>query len=147
MTPGKHRREYQHVSSSGMVALEKLCKGLDCNSAAWPTAPWHVFRADDRCCSGRVFLQLCCLSLQRAFLDCLYFPRLSLHREREKSHGRGLAWDAAVILLGCLVLLQGCELHSYTTLTVIRAPAGQCCWGQKPLTPLPIHRKNLPFIC
>ena len=143
MTTGRRRWEHQHVSSSGAVALEELSKGLDHKSAPWPTAPWHAFRADDRCCSGRVFLQLSCLSLQRAFLDSLYFTRLFLNRGtgeeprlRSSSgcYSDPTAWPDATLMVWAM------QLHNAGF--DMRAHAGWRKWGQKPLTPLSIQRKT-----
>lgn len=116
MTTGRHGQEYQHISSGGVMALDELFKGLDHNSAPWPTAPWCVFRADNRCCLGRVVLQLYCLSLRRAFLDNLYFTSVS-------AAGRSHGWDGAggvtVVLLGHLVPLCWWALRSCTALALI----------------------------
>lgn len=117
---GRQRQEHQHVSFSVTVAREELCKALDHKSAPWLTAHWHAFRADDRCCSGRVFLQLRCLFLQRSFLDCLCFTHLFLHggtgEEPWLMCSSGYCSDPTG---GDLMLLKWCELCGCTKLALI----------------------------
>lgn len=115
MAVGRHRREHQHVSSSGAVALKELCKGLDHKSAPWPVAPWQAFKADDRCYPGRVFLQLCCLSLQRVFLDSLYFTHLFLHHGTEEEPRLRSSWGCysdPTGWPGATLMVQATQLHN-----------------------------------